>query len=987
MATVAQLKAILTLNTAQFNRSIGRLSQSIRTMGLEMKKTGRQMTRWITLPMAAVGATAATAAAKTESSMKRLKVAVGATRGEMERVEQATKDVATTTGLAMDKVVKAQKLAQSSQLDTAEANELVASTAKLAASGYGDMERQVNFATTATLKFGDEISNATEALEIAGQTAQKVQIRIGEFIPQFQRALSPMNQLNISLREGAALFAGLADAAGNVNQAGTQFRRLLISLQQPSESLQKVIEKQFDSFEKFKTALGKNAFKALRKLKKGMDASDKSMKDLLGRINAVIGAGNLFTGNMQRAKDALVETGEAVGFIQRVFKKSADAIRAMNKAWNKIRFALEPLGDEILPIVIRHMEGLGQTARSAGKAFASLDESTQDLIVSIAELITVLGPLVLITGQIITGFARIGFVVKKTVEVITWLAGAIKSLSLATAALMANNLFFWLQRVAGGGSALGTALWNAAGAAWAVVSPILTVVGVAALLAEAAILISQNWGKLSTFFDKWTQSFQNLIFQASQFVANTFNTVVEAIAEAFSWVAEQIQKFFEPVLDWLISVFITVLKKINEAATSLMRHLARAATFVDEGLALSLSNAADNLQQSVNNLRKIQEEGLAVSESVKAGLEAVKEPAEFAATFWEEKAREIKNSIVDFTTAWAKEISSTARITFEEAWKTIKRSNKQALKDLRNQFQQFGFFTGDAESMGVFSPKLSKRQNALVSGDVAGALFETNEEREKRMKMVEEWQRAQKAAKKQQKKLNDIIEDTGKNAKEAATKGEKSMQTIGKSAKDVGTILRNEAAGFGGIWADQFDRAEQRWIEFADTLIKSTVRIMKLMGAMGKTAKKNALDRSQGGTVGAIASLATTVVGLFSGGGGGISKSAQNALINQDTGAAVATMFNDTPGVVRAKRGNLASFKKGDFVAASQTRKGLKNQITGGSAQNTQITVNVMTGVDTAAEAAVRRQIPNIQEAVEKGLVKQLNSGGGKFTTAVNRAT
>jgi hypothetical protein len=802
-----------------------------------------------------------------------------------------------------------------------------------------------------------------------------------------------MNQLNISLREGAALFAGLADAAGNVNQAGTQFRRLLISLQQPSESLQKVIEKQFDSFEKFKQALGKNAFKALRKLKKGMDSADTSMKDLLGRINAVIGAGNLFTGNMQRAKDALVETGEAAGFIERVFKKSSTSLREMNKAWNKIRFAIEPFGEEVLPIVVRQMRSFANTVRSAGKTFASFSEATQESIVSLAKWLTLAGPAVLITGQLALGFSRILVLANKLGTALFWLAGAIKAVSLATGELVAVNLFFWLQRVSGGASAAGAAMWNLAGATGAVLAPIAAAVGIAALLAEAAILISQNWGKLSTFFDKWTQSFQNLIFQVSQFVANTFNTVVEAIAEAFSWVAEQIQKFFEPVLDWLISVFITVLKKINEAATSLMRHLARAATFVDEGLALSLSNAADNLQQSVNNLRKIQEEGLAVSESVKAGLEAVKEPAEFAATFWEEKAREIKNSIVDFTTAWAKEISSTARITFEEAWKTIKRSNKQALKDLRNQFQQFGLFGGgDKGQTTFFSPKLTKRQNALVSGDVAGALFETNEEREKRMKMVEEWQRTQKAAKKQQKKLNDIIEDTGKNAKEAATKSEKSMQTIGKSAKDVGTILRNEAAGFGGIWADQFDRAEQRWIEFADTLIKSTVRIMKLMGVMGKTAKKNALDRSAGGTAGAIASLvgtgANVLGGLFGGGGGGISKSAQNALITQDTGAAVATLFNDTPGVVRARRGNLASFKKGDFVAASQTRQGLKNQINGGgTGQNTQITVNVMTGVDTAAEAAVRRQIPNIQKAVEQGLVKQLNSGGGKFTTAVNRAT
>jgi TP901 family phage tail tape measure protein len=958
-------------------------------MGLEMKKTGRQMTRWITLPMVAVGTTAATAAAKTESSMKRLKVAVGASREEMERVEQATKDVATTTGLAMDKVVKAQKLAQSSQLDTAEANELVASTAKLAASGYGNMERQVNFATTATLKFGDEISNATEALEIAGQTAQKVQIRIGEFIPQFQRALSPMNQLNISLREGAALFAGLADAAGNVNQAGTQFRRLLISLQQPSESLQKVIEKQFDSFEKFKQALGKNAFKALRKLKKGMDSADTSMKDLLGRINAVIGAGNLFTGNMQRAKDALVETGEAAGFIERVFKRSSTSIREMNKAWNKIRFAIEPLGAEVLPIVVREMNRTARAAQDLSKWFASLSQETKNSIVFWSEIATVAGPVVLIFGQLALGLSRIITLMQKTGNLIVWVSGLVKNLTSGLWALFNISVKIKALRLAVHIKRIASAITTAAVATWGWVAPIAAVVGVAALLAEAAVLISQNWGKLTTFFNKWTQGFQNMMFDVGQWVVGLFNWAVEGIAEEFRWVANKVKDFFKPVLDWLISMFITTLKKINEAATSLIRHLARAAAFVDEGLSLSLSSAADNLQKNVNKLRKVQEEGLAVGPSIQNALDKLKNKADFAAEFWEKRAKEIKNNIVDFTKSWAKEISSTARITFEEAWKTVKIANKKALKDLRNQFQQFGFFTGDAESMGVFSPKLSKRQNALVSGDVAGALFETNEEREKRMKMVEEWQRAQKAAKKQQKKLNDIIEDTGKNAKEAATKGEKSMQTIGKSAKDVGTILRNEAAGFGGIWADQFDRAEQRWIEFADTLIKSTVRIMKLMGAMGKTAKKNALDRSQGGTVGAIASLATTVVGLFSGGGGGggISKSAQNALINQDTGAAVATMFNDTPGVVRAKRGNLASFKKGDFVAASQTRKGLKNQITGGSAQNTQITVNVMTGVDTAAEAAVRRQIPNIQEAVEKGLVKQLNSGGGKFTTAVNRAT
>jgi hypothetical protein len=236
--------------------------------------------------------------------------------------------------------------------------------------------------------------------------------------------------------------------------------------------------------------------------------------------------------------------------------------------------------------------------------------------------------------------------------------------------------------------------------------------------------------------------------------------------------------------------------------------------------------------------------------------------------------------------------------------------------------------------------------------------------------MVDDWMKQQKEATKQQKKVNDAVENTGKKAKEARVISKKNFKKIAGLGQNTATILRNEFAGFSGAFSDELDRAEQRMVEFAAKAIESLIKIAKATEIVGQAQDVS----GSGGTAGAIAGIVSGVI----------------------------SFFGDTPGPLKARRGNLASFKKGDFVAASQTKEGLREQVNGGKRANKSVkkkkekdagtvvnmttNVNVAMGVDAAAEAAIKRRIPDIQEAVESGIVKKLGSGGGKLHTAIRKA-
>jgi hypothetical protein len=193
----------------------------------------------------------------------------------------------------------------------------------------------------------------------------------------------------------------------------------------------------------------------------------------------------------QIRSDALGATGVVEGDFNR--RMQDDAARN-EQAMARIQAAAIKVGNVLLPIFGRIADFVGRAA----DAFSNLDPTAQTAIVVIGMIATVLGPLLIVIGAVVSAVGAIG-------------------------------------------AALGVAFLPAIGI-------IAAVVAVVALLAGAAYLIYQNWGKITAFFTGiWND------------IKTAFDGgLMGVLALLFKWQTDLILALWDAVsgaVGWLISNF------------------------------------------------------------------------------------------------------------------------------------------------------------------------------------------------------------------------------------------------------------------------------------------------------------------------------------------------------------------------------------------------------------------------------------------------
>jgi len=243
-----------------------------------------------------------------------------------------------------------------------------------------------------------------------------------------------LSQLGISFQELGANIATFTRLGVSTDEAATGLRAIMTAIIKPSEQASKAA-----------LSLG-FTFAGLRDVitKDGLSAALQQVIDKTG--GAVEKIGKLFP-NVRALKTVLGTTG-AQG------KKYADIIKEINeesedlnknafgvtirtnafkfkKALNDLRIAGVKLGTTLFPIASSIAEGISNMVES----FDRLDDSTKDIIKSVAIFAATVGPVIFIIGKFATGIASIITVVK---FIIPLMAAFRAQMALINAVMAAN---------------------------------------------------------------------------------------------------------------------------------------------------------------------------------------------------------------------------------------------------------------------------------------------------------------------------------------------------------------------------------------------------------------------------------------------------------------------------------------------------------------------------------------------------------------------
>ncbi len=376
MAKLNDLIVTIGANTRRFDKGLGDSMRKMKQFGKNTKALGRNLTRSLTMPLAALGGLAVKTAADFEFSMAKVAAVSGFAANEMKALEAQAKQLGGSTSKSASEVAGLQlelaKLGKSSK----EIENMTEDILSLGIAFDKDLGETAAVVGQTLNQFGMDASET-------GRVADNMAVLFGSSsldLEKYSTAMSTVgltaNTLGISLEDTGSALGILVDAGVEASTAGTALTKAFTKLVQSGVPANEVLNhltsgnlSVAESFEFFGDRAGK-IIPALQGA--GEEIAALTEKQLAG------------AGAAKTARKVLENTAKG-GF---------DALKSAVEA------AGISIGTALMPTV-KKLTGFFTTLASK---LASVDSGMQTQLLTILAVIAGIGPLLMILPAIVSGF-------------------------------------------------------------------------------------------------------------------------------------------------------------------------------------------------------------------------------------------------------------------------------------------------------------------------------------------------------------------------------------------------------------------------------------------------------------------------------------------------------------------------------------------------------------------------------------------------------
>lgn len=469
-AIVGTLRAILTLDAAEFRTESAKVSASAKAFSKDFKAIGQQatslgstLTRTLTLPLAGLAVGAGKAAIDFESSFAGVRKTVNATEPEFAAMAQQFRNLAKEIPINVNELNRLGEAAGALGIPKAEIVDfsrvmgLLGVTTNLTADQAAESIAKIQNIFGAA---GKETENFASTLVALGNDGASTESQIVEMA---SRIAGAGNAVGMTQGQVLAFASALSSVGIEAEMGGSAISRVFIDIasavSEGGDAVDGFAQVAGMSIPAFSKMFKDDAAGAVDAFVRGLGGIKQTGGDLLGTLEELgfkeirvrdtllraAGAGDLLT----RALD-LQQTAwrENTALTAEADKRFATVASQMALLWNRVKDVGIELGMALLPVITKLVDWAGKLVpviEGAVRWFASLPEPVQMAAIGLVGVTAAIGPLIYAFGQVAL------------------------SLSAVTAAFTANGIA--MRAMTGISAGLGTAL--------AFVGKSIAVVGVA----------------------------------------------------------------------------------------------------------------------------------------------------------------------------------------------------------------------------------------------------------------------------------------------------------------------------------------------------------------------------------------------------------------------------------------------------------------------------------------------------------------------------
>jgi len=516
MADAGELVVHISADTRELESTLKSAQKTIDKIGSSFQKVGSQLTKGLTVPIAAAGTAIMGVWKNIDAAEDNIIAKTGALGDTAKELKDTFKNVfgsmPTDAQTASDAVAElnTQFGLMGKQLESASKYLIMFSS--ITGANVTETAQQ---AEKAMRMFGISAEYLPDVLDAVAAAAQKTGISTNELMQAVINLAPQLKKLGFNLASSIKFISETEKAGIDASKAVTYLGRALANGAKKGKSTSAMLEEMAKKFANAKTETQQTALAMEYFGAKGAYTLIAAVQQ--GQIS--------FMELAEAAKNTqnpLAGLAETTGTVAKTYEETLDPIDKLKMKMNELAMKVAPLGvtlqETIEPALTNIIDAVGKFLEWLNK----LDPTTKNMIVQLSVALAVLGPILNIIGGIIKTIATAIGWIGKIASVLSSLWGIISGVASAIAGVIG---------------------WPAL---------------VAIAIAAGVVLVVKYWKQISTFFST-----------AYKWIVDTFTSLWNTIKGPLENLWNSVKNWLQPVFD----VFVNVFTGIKDAVANIWNGL------------------------------------------------------------------------------------------------------------------------------------------------------------------------------------------------------------------------------------------------------------------------------------------------------------------------------------------------------------------------------------------------------------------------------
>jgi len=226
---------------AQVQTSVARINARLASTGTVMKTIGKNMTKYLTLPLLAVGAASIKMYADFEASLSQVEGLVGIAHKQVAAWGEDILKMAPKLGKAPKELSDALFFVTSAGIRGAAAMEVLVMSAKASAAGLGETKVVADLVTSAMNAYGPALIDAAKATNVLVATVREGKAPAADLAQSMGMVLPLASEMEVTFNQVGSAIAAMTRTGTGASTASMQLRQILASLKKPTDQAEEAL--------------------------------------------------------------------------------------------------------------------------------------------------------------------------------------------------------------------------------------------------------------------------------------------------------------------------------------------------------------------------------------------------------------------------------------------------------------------------------------------------------------------------------------------------------------------------------------------------------------------------------------------------------------------------------------------------------------------------------------------------------------------------